>query len=264
MYKVKDIIAMANKLAPQNLAYAWDNTGIQIGELEQEVTGLLLSLDINEAVVDEAIAKNCQMIITHHPLIFRPLKKIKKEDQQGRMIYKIIANKINVFTMHTNLDKAEGGINDYLANIFGLTAVRDLRAEDDLMTEPGPGRIGSLDTEISLGGFLEMVKEKLKIEQLRYVGDLNTGVKTIAICSGSGADFISLAAAEGADLLLTGDIKYHQAQEAEVLGLGLVDAGHYQTEVIVKSLLYDYFNQNLPGLKLYKSELNTEPWNYLT
>ena len=107
-----------------------------------------------------------------------------------------------------------------------------------------------------------MVKEKLKIEQWRYVGD-PTGVKTIAICRGVGQILFPWCR-EGADLLLTGDIKYHQAQEAEVLGLGLVDAGHYQTEVIVKSLLYDYFNQNLPGLKLYKSELNTEPWNYLT
>lgn len=166
--------------------------------------------------------------------------------------------------MHTNLDSTEGGINDYLANIFGLSDVRPLGVRDNTVQEPGPGRIGILPAGKSLQEFLQLVKEKLNTEQLRYVGEDDKIIKSVAICSGSGSDYISLAAKEGADLLLTGDIKYHQAQEAEVLGLGLIDAGHYQTEVIVKSLLYDYFTRHLRGVNLYKSEVNTDPWNYFS
>ena len=150
MNRVKDIMELANRLAPQKLASEWDNTGLQIADLEQEVDSILLSLDINEAVVDEAIRKKCQLIISHHPLLFRPIRKIGRQNYQGRLIYRIISKKINVFAMHTNLDSAEGGINDYLANIFGLSDVRPLGVRDNPALEPGPGRIGSLPAGISL------------------------------------------------------------------------------------------------------------------
>mgnify|MGYP000851227135 FL=1 len=264
MNRVKDIMELASRLAPQKLASEWDNTGLQIADLEQEVDSILLSLDINEAVVDEAIRKKCQLIISHHPLLFRPIRKIGRQNYQGRLIYRIISKKINVFAMHTNLDSAEGGINDYLANIFGLSDVRPLGVRDNPALEPGPGRIGSLPAGISLQEFLQLVREKLDAEQLRYVGEEDKIIRTIAICSGSGSEYISLAAEEGADLYLTGDVKYHQAQEAEILGLALIDAGHYQTEAIVKSLLYDFFTRHLKGVKLYKSEINTDPWNYFS
>src|SRR5690554_423750 len=231
MKKVKDIIALANSLAPQVLAYNWDNTGLQIGNVNQDVSGILLTLDINKSVIDEAIAKNCELIISHHPLIFKPIKKIDQKDYLGKLIYKIIANKLNVFSMHTNLDKAEDGINDYLADLLGLVNIKPLNSTENRNdSDYSPGRIAHLCEEVPFRDFLRIVKKRLNIEQMRYVGEDKNRVRCIAICSGSGSDFIPVAAKEGADILITADIKYHQAQEAEVTGLGLIEAGHYQTE----------------------------------
>lgn len=264
MFRFQDIINFADSLAPQNIAYDWDNSGLQIGNPNQEITEILISLDVNESVINEAIDKKCQLIISHHPMIFESFKKIDKKDYQGSLIYKVIRNNLNIFSMHTNLDLANDGINDYLAFLFELENVQILKAiEINGDSKIGLGRIGTLKQFIKLNDFLRIVKKLLKIPYIKYVGDLNSFLSTVAICSGSGAGLISDAAKKGADLLLTSDIKYHQAQLAEELGIILIEAGHYQTEVIVKSLLNDYFSSKLKGVNIYKSVINTDPWKYI-
>lgn len=168
--------------------------------------------------------------------------------------------------MHTNLDMAENGINDYLVKLLGLKDIEYLKiVKEELpldLNEYGLGRIGFLGEKISFKGFIDIIRDRFSLTQLRYVGDKSDYLSCVALCSGSGADLIETAAQKGADVLLTADIKYHQAQYAEQLGLNLVDAGHYQTEYYVKTILYDYFVSKLEGVSIFKSELNTDPWKY--
>jgi len=370
MIKVNDIIGAAERLAPKNLAYDWDNIGLQIGNKSDLVKNMLISLDINEEVINEAVDEKCQLIIAHHPLIFKPIKKINNDNYQGNLLYKAILNKINIFTMHTNLDIARNGLNDYLAKVLEIkntnylkltneqdqdifklvifipaehfeevktgilktsaghlgnyshtsfsskgqgtfkplagsepyigdigklnkvdeyrfeTIVKksdikgvlkimhelhpyekiayDLYPVDNSSVKHGLGRIGFLKQEIEFNDYMKFVKMILNNQQIKYVGKPRDIVRCIAICSGSGAELIVQAAEKGADLLITSDIKYHQAQLAESLGINLIDAGHYNTEIIVKSLLYEYFKSEIKGVNIIKSSINTNPWNYFS
>lgn len=264
MYQIKDIIQIAEKLAPDNLAYDWDNVGLQIGSVDNLVDSILFTLDINKKVIEEAISKKCQLIISHHPLIFKPINKISASNYKGKLIYKIIKNNLNIYVMHTNLDIAPEGLNDYFARILDLkdTEILDIIIEEN-DKRYGLGKIGKIKDELKLRELINILKDKLGIEQeLAVVGNLNKKIKKIAICTGSGGDLISLAAQKGADLFITGDIKYHQAQLAEQLGMLLIDAGHYYTEAIVKKLFYDYFAKKTKNIDLNISELNTNSFWY--
>jgi len=367
MIRVNDIIKVAERLAPKDLGYDWDNIGLQIGSKSGIVKKVLLSLDINEKVIDEALNQECQLIIAHHPLIFKPIKKINKDNYQGNLVYKAIMNNLNIYIMHTNLDISKNGLNDYLADFLEIknTNYLELTKEQEVFkfviyipsedfemvktgifeagaghignyshtsfaskgqgtfkplmgTEPyigdigklnmvdeyrletvvkkkdikdvlkamheihpyeevaydlyplynsvkyGLGRIGFLQKEIQFAEYIKFVKSKLNIQQVKYVGNPVDKIRCIAICSGSGAGLIAKAAEKGADLLITSDIKYHDGQKAEELGINLIDAGHYHTEIIVKSLLYEYLSKEINGVKIIKSNINTDPWNYFS
>jgi dinuclear metal center YbgI/SA1388 family protein len=371
MAKVAEVIQLMGEFAPTSLAEDWDNVGLQVGDQNTEVKNVLLALDLREGLVQEAIAKDCNLIITHHPLIFKGIKTVTESSYTGRLIRDLIKNEIAVFSAHTNLDISSNGLNDFLIKKLPVKNIEVLSSttsknyyklvtfipESELKTvknalyeagagkynnyshsgffqagkgnfkplaesepymgiknkinevaevrfetivasnklaqvkkallknhpyeEPawdlfelknlsiieGLGRIAVLTEEYKFSELLPLIKESFQLPVLKYSGQLEQKIKKIALCSGSGADFIQTAAYQGADLYLTGDVKFHQAQLAEELNLNLVDFGHYDSEKHVADLLVRELSRratrsSFASVKFYKSELNTNPWSY--
>jgi len=331
--RVSDIVGITSKIAPSHLAESWDNVGLQLGDPVRQVSRIMVALDPGRPAVEAAVEARCQLLVTHHPFIFTPLKKISAADETGSLAILALKNDLSIISLHTNLDIAQGGVNDLLADRLGLQGALPLRVtggdeyvkmalfaphgfEEKLLAalapfmapignyrdcsfqgegvgrftplsgadpfvgaigvrheekesrlefllakervttavaalkaahpyeEPaydlypvlnrgalyGLGRIGHLAEPSRAGDFARLVKERLSAAGVRLVGDPARQVKKVALCGGSGASLIHEAARKGADLLVTGDVKYHEARDAEAFGLALVDAGHFATE----------------------------------
>lgn len=228
---VNDIIKLVEELVPVSLAEDWDNVGLIIGRSNAPVKKILLALDITKEVVQQAVDMKCNLIITHHPAIFKGIKNVTDKNWQEELLLTLIENKIAVYSAHTNLDSAARGVNGVLAKKLKL------EDRDILDEESGIGRIGTV-TESSLDEFAEFVKETLKADYV-VVANAGKNVSKVAVCGGSGSDFIDIALAKGADTLVTGDIKYHEAQKAVFSGLNIIDAGHQATELPVLETLAD-------------------------
>lgn len=342
--KVQAICEAIELLAPKYLAEEWDNIGLQVGNLRDEVKGILVALDVTPEILQQAITQNVQMIISHHPLLFRPLKSMRTDTVLGNMIKEAIKNDIAIYAAHTNLDSAREGINHLLAGNLGLQQIEILQVShqeklvkivvfapadyaDDIrnaMAEAGAGwignyshcsfqskgigtfmpregtnpyigrqgvlekvdewrietivqekqvkqvlaamihahpyeevaydlyalanngdslglgRLGELSESSTVYTLANKVKEILHCPVVRLVGDEERTVKKVAVCGGSGASLIGKAVSAGADVLVTGDVKYHEAQEAAAQGLAIIDAGHFATEQIIVPILADY------------------------
>lgn len=229
MVKCQDVMQAMERIAPRRLAEEWDNPGLLIGSPGDEVNKILVALDVREETIDRAVEDGCDMIVAHHPLIFRGLKAVRTDDVIGGKIARLIKSGIAVFAAHTNLDSAAGGVNDVLAERLGLRSLVPL-LDGAAEGEPGLGRIGSLEQAISPEEFAERVKVSLGLSSLRIVRAGSREIGRVALCGGSGAEFIGKAAAKGADAYVTGDVKYHDAECAIGLGIHVFDAGHFATE----------------------------------
>lgn len=235
--KADQIITKLEEWISPNLIDTWDRTGFQIGECKKEVNGILIALDITEEVVNRALDYGYNMIITHHPLIFSPIETITDKTYKGRLIKKIIQNDIIIYSAHSNLDLAEGGVNDILAGLLYLKNTLPIKKVFlDTLTNPdieyGYGRVGDIE-EISLKELIDRVKIKLNADYIKIYGETSQLIKKIAICGGAGSDFIIDAKEKGAQVYITGDIKYHDAQLAYEEDIVLIDATHYHTEKII-------------------------------
>ena len=235
MVKVRDIEKIMEELAPQGIKEPWDNVGLQIGGRDNILSGILLALDLTDEVISEAEALDCNMIITHHPLIFAPLKRITEEEPEGRLAIKLIKKGINFIAAHTNLDKAEGGVNDCLAERLGLIDVTFLGGEDG----EAIARIGTLPEAMSLKDFAIFCKDALGASGVRYSGAEGKRIKTVALCSGAGSDLFTEACENGADAFVTGEVKHHHALYGAAAGISFVEAGHFETENIVLEAVAD-------------------------
>jgi len=367
--KVSDIVGIINKFAPFGHAEEWDNVGLQVGNPAAAAGKIMVALDPCKAAVEAAVADKCQLLLTHHPLIFAPLKKISANDPTGYLVSYALKNDLSVVSLHTNYDVADGGLNDLLAERLGLEMGEPLRVtgSEELVKlsvfvpkgheervlealfrfsgvmgnyrdcsfqtggtgtftplagaqpflgkvgvrehveetrlevlipkeslpaalnallsahpyeEPaydlypllnkgnvrGLGRLCRLKEETTLGDLVALVKERLTLAGVRFVGDSGSRVKKVAICGGSGASLLKNAFRQGADVLITGDVKYHDAREAESLGLALIDAGHFATEILMvegvaakvaRELLEKGYGADVVA---YKEE--REPFNY--
>jgi dinuclear metal center YbgI/SA1388 family protein len=334
--KLSYILGIINKIAPPGLAESWDNSGLQIGDPTANISRIMVALDPTPAVIDSALTSSCQLLITHHPLIFKPQKNISTATHQGKLIHSAIKGGLAIISIHTSYDIASGGLNDLLAARLGLSACVPLQTtamqelvklvvfvpEDHLervrtalfphtdnqgnyrdcsfaatgegtftplegatpfigstgllerlreqrlellinrvnlprsiktllsvhpYEEPafdiyplinegnhqGLGRIGHLASPAPLAVFAEQISEQLQAPMLRYVGDPTTLVHKVALCSGSGVSLLREAVRAGADCLVTGDVKYHEARDAEDQGIAVIDAGHFPTEHIM-------------------------------
>lgn len=258
MVKVSDIIDAMERLAPPALAENWDNVGLMTGDRDQRVTTVFVCLDVTSDNVRRAAECGADLIISHHPLIFTPLRRIVEQDITGSILRNLIRNDISVYSAHTNLDHADGGMNDALAARLDLTEVRRF-SESECVDETGApllniGRVGTLSAPMEMADFADMVRDSLGCRSLRYVGAPEDIVKTVAVCSGAGGDGIYSAYHAGADVYVTSDIRHHEAQLAFELGINLIDAGHFETEHIVCALLASYLESAFPELNVIPSD----------
>lgn len=364
--KCGEIIALVEALAPPDLAAEWDNVGLMLGSPEREVRRVLVSLDVTLAVVEEAIARGANLIVSHHPLFFRPIKKLRFDESQGKLVYNLIKEDIMVYCAHTNLDSADLGVSYHLAVKLGLEDIHVLvptnrekyyklvtfvpegheRALREAITRAGAGWIGNysdctfriagtgtflpmagtrpymgqegelmqaneyrLETivpaarltevlqalkkahpyeevaydiyplanegpaqgfgrwgvlahPINLKEFTLQVKDILSAASVKLVGDDQRKVKNIAVCGGAGSEVMEAARSAGAEVLVTGDLKYHEAQAALAMDLAVIDAGHYATERLIVPVLLTYLQEQLQKreVMLLASQKEKEPW----
>lgn len=369
--KLSDILGIINKIAPANLAESWDNVGLQVGDPTAVVSNIMVALDATPNVVEEAITSGCQLLVTHHPLIFKPQKSISTVTAQGKLIHAAIRDGLAIVSMHTNYDIAANGLNDVLAerlelgdcSVLHVTSgqelaklvvfvpeshleqvrstlfphaeslgayrdcsfsapgegtftplegatphigsvgtfekVREYRLEllvdrnrlpqtlKSLMavhpyeepafdiyplhnkgTEQGLGRIGYLAETTTLATYASRVAAQLGAPGTRFVGDPAMAIRKVALCSGGGASVMRTAARAGAQVLVTGDVKYHEARDAEDLGIALIDAGHFPTEIIMAAAVRMRLQQNLSdagfdGCRVMASHTEKDPFRYL-
>jgi len=227
--KLRDVLDLLEKFAPTRLAEPWDNPGLQVGSYSQDVTRIFLALDPTMKALMSAQRRNAQLLLTHHPLIFEALSQVDIIAYPGNVISEAIRSGISVVAVHTNLDAAKGGINDILADLLGLqdvTVLKEISEEDGA----GLGRIGDLPEPTELSVLADSIGNIIAAERLKIVGRGDILIRRVAVVGGSGGSLVSLASRKGADLLLTGDVSHHHALEAESLGIGLIDGGHFNTE----------------------------------
>lgn len=238
---LNDIINKIEMYFPLSLACEWDNSGLILGDRNREIKKCMVSLDVTEKVLEEAIENNADLIITHHPLIFSGVKKINSDTAIGRMLLKAAENKIALYAAHTNMDMAEYGINAKLSEIFNMK-------NTFVINEDGLGLIGDID-KMPLSELLKIIREKLDTPFLRYSGNENQLIGKIAICSGSGSEIIENAIKNGADCVITGDLKYHTSLDYTSDSFSIIDAGHFPTEKIAM----DMFCEILKDVEVIKS-----------
>jgi len=242
---IKDIIEFLEEKFPPRLALAWDNIGLHIGDINQETRTIMVALEATSAVVDDAVSKDVDLIITHHPFIFSPVKSIDFTTPKGRNIKKLIQNDIVLYVMHSNYDIANGGMGDVLAEKIGLLDVKPFSMIDEIH---GEGRIGKLVKSMSMEEISNALYDNFEpyIGNIRKVECENIGdIETVAVIGGSGGKYIYDAKSAGADLLVTGDIKYHDAVDAKDIGLSILDIGHFAEVVMeehVAGLLAEQFD----------------------
>ena len=231
--KVKDVYAALAAVAPVKTAESFDNVGMLVGDAEQEITRAIVALDITREVAEEAVEKGANLLISHHPVFFE-LKKVVEQDPKGSLVRFLIKNNLSAICMHTNMDKAQGGVNDALAEAVGLKNIKILINEGPYEngTEFGLCRYGELEKEIELNDFLKIVKKGLNPNGIRY-NSCGKKVKLVAVGGGSCGDFISSAVAAGCDTFLSADMKYNMFLSAPDTGMNIIDAGHFPTENVV-------------------------------
>ena len=249
MKTVQNVFEYLCTLAPLDLQMDFDNSGFLVGRQEQELSTVLLALDITDAVIDEAIDAGAQLIISHHPLIWAPLKSVT-DTGEGKKVLKLAENHIAAICMHTNLDIAEGGVNDVLMQRLGGEV-------EGPLDKDGCGRVGTLAHAMPLSDFLSRCKATLSANGLRYC-DSGHSVYRLAVMGGSGADAIEDAVSAGCDTYVTSDIKYHQFQVAYELGLNLIDADHFCTENPVIPILAERLRLQFPELKILVSQVHQQ------
>lgn len=368
--KCSEITKVIETVAPRSLAESWDNVGLQIGSFQKRVEKVLLTLDVTEAVVREAVVEKADMIIAHHPFIFNGIKSICTDELKGKIVAELIRNDISLYVAHTNLDKAELGLNDYIAKTLGIekrqpldpsdedklykivvyvpvdytdkivevmgdsgagfignyshctyrtvgqgtfkplegtdpfigeegevTTVKEDRVETIidgrmmktliqklkkvhpyeemaydlyplenglLLNQNGLGKIGTLKEAMAPDAFIAHVKKALNLSHVRAAGNEPSKVKKVALCTGSGAEFIGLAKVKKADVYITGDLKYHDAQRAAENNLWVLDAGHFGTEKMVVGLLENLLRENVndPEIEYVRSNFNEDFMRY--
>lgn len=230
--EIRELIEKLEELYPLELQEDWDKSGLQIGNPNNELKNVMISLDLEDSEIDEAIANDCNFILTHHPYIFSDIKSIDLRDQFYDRLEKVIKNDITVYAMHTNLDKAFDGLNEHLAEILGLKDTKTL----EIGEEPGLGRYGEI-RETDAKSFALFAKDKLDAAGLVCYGDMDKKIRTVGVCGGAGSELFSDAIELGIDLILTGDVKYHDAMDYSDKGLVIIDPGHFASENHVIYLL---------------------------
>ena len=256
--KIKQVLSALERFAPLPLQESWDNAGLQLGLTEAEVSGALLCLDVNEAIIDEAISKGCNLIVSHHPLLFRGLKQISGADYVQRCVIKAIKHDIVIVSMHTNMDNAQDGVNWKIAERLGATVLNDSVAEN----EKPPLVLAELPNPMDARAFIELVKTQFGVQCAQCNALLERPIKKVAICGGAGDFLLPDAISQGADAFITGEMHYHQYFGQEQL-IQICVIGHYQSEQFTSEIFRDIIQKECPGVKSFIAETNTNPIIYI-
>ena len=254
--RIKEVFDALERFAPLPLQEDWDNAGLQIGLTSAEASGALLCLDVNEGIVDEAIEKGCNIVVSHHPLIFRGLKQITGADYVQRAVMKAVKNDIAVISMHTNMDNAKGGVNYKMAEKLGLNDVELFAKKRVGDIEGGSGVMGVLPKPMAAPDFVAMVKRVFGVECAQCNEMLRRPISKVALCGGAGDFLLPQAVALGADAFITGEMHYHVyfGHEQEIQ---LCVIGHYQSEQFTQELFRDILAKDCPGLRTEIAETLT-------
>ena len=247
MPSVKEIAAAVEGIAPKALAEEWDNVGALV-DCGGDITSVLVTLDITDDVVNEAEAEGCQLILAHHPVIFRPIKRMA----YGDTVFRMVKKSISAVCAHTNLDAAPGGVNDILAGIFGIQAPEVFA---------GFGRVGQLKEPATAGQIAAKCAKKFGAHV--KLADAGKTVQRLAVLGGSGGGLLEEALAAGADCILTGEADHHDAIDAMAAGVSLIVAGHFHTEFPVVPVLANWLGKQFPALKVTVSRRNRDPFKYI-
>jgi len=258
--RLKQIAEILDSKLSISTAESWDNVGLLVGDANSDVKKILLSLELSKSVLEMAKSENVDLIITHHPAIFSGIKRIVN-DSDDNLIFQLISNNISLYSAHTNFDALENGLNDYVANLLGGENVMVVKSPDE---ETGICRVFDIE-KIEISDFLDHIKNTLKIANLRFVGNLEKEITKAAVVTGSGSEYIDLAVGNGAQLLITGDLKYHYALELKEKGYNVVDAGHFETEKIFPEVMDMFIKNNIKELskiEIIKSNVDVNPFEY--
>lgn len=263
---IKEVIDALERFAPLPLQEDYDNAGLQVGLTEVEVSGALLCLDITEKIISEAIERKCNLIVAHHPLIFRKLAQVSDKDYVQRIVMQAIKHDITIVAMHTNLDAARGGVNYKMAEKLNLSEVRffgkrKFVQDDNRSIEGGEGVIGTLPEPMSAEAFIGKLKSTFQAACVQTNELLKRDIKTVALCGGSGAFLLQNAISEKADAFITGEMHYHdffgQDQEIQLCAIG-----HYESEQYTSEILRNIIEKECKGVRCYITQRNTNPILY--
>ena len=265
-----EVLAFLREFAPPFLSESWDNTGLLIGRESREVSRIVTCLTLTPDVAQEAVEREAQLVVTHHPVLFRAVQQITDENPEGQMLLQLIEAGVAVYSPHTSYDSARSGINQQLAESFGLHSIRPLRAAESVArpdvssgNDPaaglGSGRFGDLHEAISLAEFLERAKLALGVTNTQFVGSPARVVKRVGAACGAAAEFMLDAASEGCDVLLTGEARFHACLEARTLDIALVLPGHYATERPAMERLAKILGGQFPELDVLASQVESDP-----
>lgn len=263
MIRVKDIARAIEAIAPLGLQESWDNSGLQVGNPDMEVRGVMIGLDVTPALVDEALAKGCNMIVSHHPLIFKGLKSVTGVTEVERALIKAVKHDVAIYSTHTALDNASGGVSVEMARLL------DAEVECPLVALPGrsdvgTGVIGRLRKPLDSEAFVDRVKEVFdaafaRVTESYYDDEI---IERIALCGGAGGSFIADAVKAGCQAYVTGDVRYH-----DFLDWGqkimIVDIGHFETEAPAENILTEVLHKAFPRLNVQKSQTEENPIKYI-
>lgn len=256
--KIREVVDALERFAPLPLQDDYDNSGLQVGTTQAEASGALLCLDVTLDVIHEAAKNGCNLIVSHHPILFNPLRQVNDTDFNGRIVIEAIRNGITLYASHTNLDNAAGGVSMRMAQVLGLN---DCRPLEDHGNGNGAGLVGEFSRDVSEQELLEMVRDRFHTDCLRHNGTLARPIRRVALCGGAGAFLIDRAVSAGADAFLTGEISYHRffGHDGQIK---LIEAGHFETEQYTVGLVHDILSNSFPDLKIVETACKTNPVNY--
>ena len=280
--KLKEIKSFLEGMAPLAVQESWDNSGLQIGCSDKDIHKVMVCLDLTEAVLDEAEAIGADLVISHHPLIFKGLKSISGNTYQERCVRKAILSDIAVYSAHTSLDNILGGVNHKIASLLGLSSLRWLDSgesaegcdekcggateekcggADAVARASGSGLIGELKEPVAAAEFLHTVKTVFDVKALKHSPlPSATTIRSVALCGGAGAFLLPQAVAKGADCFISGEFHYHDYFDPGTL---LIELGHYESEQFTQDLLKESLERAFPELEIVKTSVNTNPQEWL-
>jgi dinuclear metal center YbgI/SA1388 family protein len=263
MPSIAEVRDFLERFAPVRLAEDWDNVGLLVGDPKANADRVMTCLTVTAETVAEAIAEKADMIVSHHPLPFRPLKRITTDRVPSKMVWDLIRAGISIYSPHTGFDSATRGINQSLGERLGVTEMKPIKPIVDDPDGLGAGRIGKLGSAKNLIDFVAQVKQDFGLTNVQIVGQSDQKVSRVAMACGSGGSFLSAAIARGCDTFVTGETTFHTALEAKANGVALVLLGHYASERFAVESLADVIQTDFADVKVWASEQECDPISWM-